>query len=276
MDRSYAPRLRPNDHWVHPGGRTALGWLLALVGGAGLAQEGPSVTPYRPTVSAPAALSAPGWVEIETGLQRSRAGGASQRDNLNYALKYAFSEDWGLRLQGEGWVHEQPGPGHRGLGDSSLVLKHRHSLDEDAALGLELSLKLPTARRGLGSGRRDAGLLGIYSLDFGEGRVWHTDVNLGLTQLGRLETKQGHWQRAWAVDLARQLGPDWTVAAELSGLGQRGTRSTHRGLLAASYALSPSVVIDFGSSRGLNRISGGWAVFAGLTFLAGRIDTPSP
>ncbi|MBL0719325.1 transporter [Piscinibacter sp. Jin2] len=273
MDRPHPPGLRPL------GPATAgLALLLAGVADGAAAQDGPSVTPYRPSVSAPAALSAPGWLEVEVGVQRSRADDPRRRDNLNHALKYAFNADWGLRLQGEAWLRETAADGRRreGLGDSSLMLKHHHGLDDDSALGLELAVKLPTARRGLGSGRRDVGLLGIYSLDFGSDRAWHTDLNLGATRLGRPEDGQGRWQRVWAAGLSRQLDPRWGLTLELSGSQQRGSRSTQLGLLAASYALRPGLAFDVGVSRGLNSVSGGWSVFAGLTFLAGRLDGGSP
>ena len=37
----------------------------------------PSVTAYRPTVSDPAALSAPGWFELETGISSVRGADAT-------------------------------------------------------------------------------------------------------------------------------------------------------------------------------------------------------
>ena len=69
------------------------GSLPALAAGS----EGtPSVTPYRPSVSTPAALSAPGWLEVEVGALRARGSEDSRRDSLPYSLKLAFSEDWGF------------------------------------------------------------------------------------------------------------------------------------------------------------------------------------
>src|SRR5690349_17980857 len=66
----------------------------------------PSVTPYRPSVSTPAALSAPGWLEIEGGALFARGTGDTRRDSLPYTLKLAFSPDWGVRLGGEAWVRQ--------------------------------------------------------------------------------------------------------------------------------------------------------------------------
>jgi hypothetical protein len=53
------------------------GWTNAF------ADDSPSVTPYRPSVSTPAALSAPDWLEIEAGGQSSRGDDPARRQNLN-------------------------------------------------------------------------------------------------------------------------------------------------------------------------------------------------
>ena len=145
------------------------------------ADDAPTVTPYRPSVSAPAQLSAPGWLEVEMGLQRSRADDPQRRDTLPYALKLAFTPDWGIRVQGDAIVRERAADGSslRGAGDTSVVLKRRFAVDDASAFGLEAGVKFPTARTGMGSGHTDAGLTGIYSSDFAP--KWHVDVNLSAT-----------------------------------------------------------------------------------------------
>ena len=137
--------------------------LLLACSFAAHADDAPTVTPYRPSVSAPAQLSAPGWLEVEMGLQRSRADEPKRRDTLPYALKLAFTPDWGIRLQGDAIVREQTadGSGLRGAGDTSVVLKRRFAVDDASAFGLEFGVKFATARNGLGSGHTDAGVTGI-------------------------------------------------------------------------------------------------------------------
>src|SRR6476660_6387091 len=78
-----------------------------------------SVTPYRPSVSTPAALSAPGWLEVEAGVQRSRADDPQRRDTLPYTLKLAFTPDWGIRIGGDAIVRQLNADGSRvsGAGD---------------------------------------------------------------------------------------------------------------------------------------------------------------
>jgi hypothetical protein len=245
---------------------------LALCAGA-WADEAPSVTPYRPSVSTPAALSAPGWLEVEAGVQHIRAKDDPQRrDSLPYTLKRAFTPDWGIRLGGDAWVRETAADGGRlsGGGDTSLVLKRRFAVDDASAFGLELGAKLPTARSGLGSGHTDWGVNGIYSADFAG--AWHTDLNLNATHLGGAQDDGlSRWQQGWAASLSRSLSEQWGVTGELSGTRQRGTDNTSQLLVAASYALSRRIALDAGASKGLNRASGDWSVFTGVTFLAWRI-----
>jgi hypothetical protein len=244
---------------------------LALCAGA-WADEAPGVTPYRPSVSTPAALSAPGWLEIEAGVQHSRAkDDPLRRDSLPYTLKLAFTPDWGVRVGGDAWVRETATNGSRlsGSGDTWLVLKRRFAVDDASAFGAELGTKFPTARDGLGSGEHDWGVNGIYSADFAGS--WHTDINLNATRLGGTPAGVSRWQQGWAASLSRSVSDQWGVTGELSGTRQRGTDSTSQVLVAASYALSRRVALDAGASKGLNRASGDWSVFTGVTFLAWQI-----
>jgi hypothetical protein len=243
--------------------------LLACMGAQ--ADEEPSVTPYRPTVSTPAALSAPGWLEVEAGVQGSHAEDPRRRDSVPYTLKLAFTPDWGIRVGGDAFVHQVGADDttQRGIGDTSVVLKRRFAVNDASAFGLEAAVKFPTARTGIGSGHADAGLNGIYSSDFAE--KWHVDVNLTATHLGGTPASESAWQKAWAAAFSRTLNEQWTAQAELSGTQRNGADRTSQGLVAASYAVSRAVVVDAGVSKGFNTASGGWSVFSGITFLAARV-----
>jgi hypothetical protein len=238
---------------------------------AARADDSPTVTPYRPSVSTPAALSAPGWLEVEAGVQNSRADDPTRRASLPYTLKLAFTPDWGIRIGGDAIVDQvgADGSGLRGGGDTTAVLKRRFAIDEASAFGLELGAKLPTARAGLGSGHSDAGVNGIYSSDITED--WHTDINLLGTHIGGVGAGVSHWQKSWAAALSRNLTGQWGVVGELSGTQQTGVARTTQGLVAASYALARAVTLDIGVSRGLSTASGGWSVFSGITFLAAHL-----
>lgn len=252
------------------------GWLiasgLAVTASVATAQDAsPVVTPYRPSVSTPAALSAPGWLEMEAGVQSAQAVDPVRRESLPYTLKLAFTPDWGIRIGGDALVHQRSASGSsvRGGGDTTVVLKHRFAVDDASAFGLELGVKVPTARSGLGSGHADAGLNGIYSADFAGN--WHADLNLTATHVGGVDRGIGTWQNGWATALSRNLNEKWGIVGEWSGTRQAGIGNTSQALVATSCSVSPAITFDVGVSKGLTVASGGWSVFSGVTFLVARL-----
>lgn len=244
--------------------------LSGARGGAAESAEGPSVTPYRPSVSTPAALSAPGWLELEIGGLHAHGASQSRRDSLPYTLKLAFSEDWGVRLGGEGWVRQRDEAGGRlsGGGDTNVVVKRRFGVDSTSAFGLEAGATIPTARTGLGTGKSDYSVNGIYSADIDR---YHTDLNIVMTRAGQVEPGVSRSQWLWAASLSRALTDRWGVVGELSGTRQAGTDHTAQILAAASYSVSPSLALDAGLSRSLRSGAPSWSAFAGLTVLIGRL-----
>lgn len=237
--------------------------LAAVLAGPALADEAaPPVAPYRPSVSSPAALPAPGQLEMELGGLRSRDDG-TRRASLPLLLKLAFNEDWGVLLGGEAWISERaPGEDRRrGAGDLTATLKRALRLDEATVLGLEVSAKAPTARAGLGSGKSDYGVNGIYSRDFGP---LHLDANLNLLRLGRVDEGEGRVQKGASASFSLPVAERWGATAELSGTQRRGAGTTAQLLLAAAYTPHPRLAFDFGVAKGLNPRSQDWSLFAGV------------
>lgn len=232
----------------------------------------PSTTPYRPSVSTPAALSAPGWLEIEAGLEHDRIG-AARRDSVPFTFKLAFTPDWGVRVGGEAAVRQSPAgqPSTSGFGDTSVVLKRRFAIDDAQAAGLEAGVTVPTARHGIGSGsgKADVAINAIYSADFAG--AWHTDLNLVTTRLGQTDPGTARTQVLWAAALSRALDERWGVVGELSGTHQRGAPGTSQFLVAASCNVSKRLTFDAGAARSLRSGPPVWSAFTGLTWLAARL-----
>jgi hypothetical protein len=234
------------------------------------AEEPPSVTPYRPSVSTPATLSAPGWLEFEAGGLSVRADGAVRRDSLPYTVKLAFDPDWGVRVSGEAWVSRTDASDQRssGLGDSSLVVKRRFAVDEAQAFGLELGVSLPTGAAAVGDATAAWSVNGIYSADLG---VLHTDLNLAATRIGAPDAGVSRLQKLWAASLSGPLGPRWGLLGELSGTGQHGASATSQLLVAATYNASRRLVLDGGFARSLRSDNAQTSIFIGLTALGPRL-----
>ena len=246
--------------------------VFAIVSQAALAADDaePSTTPYRPSVSTPAALSAPGWLEIETGFEHDHGAAGSRRDSVPTTFKLAFSPDWGIRIGHEAWVRQGDDSGHAsGIGDTSVVLKRRFAVDEQA-FGLEAGVTMPTGRRGIGSGsgKADYAVNAIYSADFGD---WHTDLNLVGTRLGQTDPGVSRGQLLWAASLSRALNDQWGVVGEFSGTHQRGAESTRQFLFAASCNVDKRLTLDAGAARSLRSGAPVWSAFTGFTWLAARL-----
>ncbi len=240
--------------------------------GEELPTDPPAVTPYRPSVSTPAALSAPGWLEAEAGLLRVGNPGVNLRESFPYSLKLAFSADWGIRVGGEALVRGTNAQDESvtGFGDTSLVLKRRFAMNDHSAFGLELGGSFPTAHAelGSGSGGTDVSVNGIYSADIG---VLHTDVNLLVTRLARVATDESQVQTLYAAALSGNLNARWGIVGELSGTHQHGADPTAQGLCAASYSAKRTIIFDGGVAKGFLSGASPWSVFLGVTALAGRV-----
>lgn len=249
-------------------------WALALLTSclAHADQEEPSATPFRPTVTSGANLSAPGWLELEFGGQRLGGNAADQRNSWPYLLKYSLNDRFALLLGGDAYVNVAPAqaPPFSGRGDTSLTLKYRApDAVEGSSFGLEATVKLPTALDGIGSGQRDYSLKGIFGIDLPH--AFHLDTNLMATRLGGVAVDQGNYQWTWAAAVSRQIGDAWTLAGDISGTNQRGAPSTAQFLSSVSYAVNKRLVIDGGFAVGLNSDTPKFTLFTGLTVLLGKV-----
>lgn len=185
-------------------------------------------------------------------------------------MKLAFSEDWGIRIGGDGWVRQRDEDGSRisGGGDTGVVLKRRFSIDTNTAFGLEAGATIPTAKSGLGSGKSDYSINGIFSADISD---YHTDINIVATRVGLVDPGVSRTQYLWAASLSRALNDQWGIVGEFSGTQQSGTDRTAQFLAAVSYNVSPALTLDAGMSRRLTSVGPRWTGFAGLTFLAAKL-----
>jgi hypothetical protein len=228
------------------------------------AQDGPPITPYRPSVSSPAQLPAPGQLEMELGLLGSKSD-EGRRNSLPLTFKLAFNPEWGVVLGGEALVSAPDGNGGRarGLGDTLLVLKRAFIIDDATAFGLELGAKLPTAKDSIGSGKADYDVNGIFSRDLGS---VHMDTNLNFTRLGAYEPGSGRTQTGLSASFSTPVSEQWGLTWEWSGTRRRRADSTAQALLAASYSPGKRLTIDAGLAHGLNRATPDWSFFTGLVF----------
>ena len=247
------------------------GWAVALTllaGEARAAGEGfEPIAPYRPSVSSPAQLPAPGQVEFEFGGLQQRSDGARRR-STPYLFKLAFTNEWGLLIGGEArvWQRELALPQSdraQGLGDTTLTLKRAWIVDDASAFGVELGVKLPTANDTIGSGKTDWSLNTIYSRDFGS---VHMDANLNALRLGLADAGTSRTQLGASVSLSTALSEHWGITGELSGTRRSGAEHGTQVLTALTWSPSKLLTIDMGLARAVRPSPATTSLFAGLVF----------
>lgn len=236
------------------------------------AEEKPLVTPYRQTVFNPAALSPPGWLEVETGWNNSQTADNTSHSRFSYTLKFAFTEKMGVLLGGDAFVDQTDLTGRRlsGSGDTFYLLKHKRTLSEEnnSAFGMEYGFKAPTAKNGLGSGKTDHLLNGIYSTKLSGNTL---DLNLNLTTLGNAQVGESRRQWGWSTTWSRPLNDTWGVATGLFGYTRQGTDPNSQILGTVSYAMNRRIAWDAGFAAGISPAAPKWSVFAGVSMLAGKL-----
>jgi hypothetical protein len=226
-------------------------------------------TPYRPTVSNPAYLPVPNYLEVEMGWQSLKAKSTERhRHSIPYLLKYAFTDRIGVLLRGSPVVVEDRAgrPTQTGFGDTTGLIKLVHPLNTimPSALGLEGGIKFPSAPRTVGTGRTDFLANGIYSIAFGQ---FGLDLNLLYTRLGGALGAQGENELGWVTTASYSVTDRVSVAGEFFGSHREGVRPFLQYLSALSYAITPRVVGDAGVAVGLTGASQEWTLFTGLTIL---------
>lgn len=224
-----------------------------------------TVTPYRPTVSNPAELSALRHLEVEFGAQSNQPGMETERNSLPFLLKYPFADQWGLLVAGEAWIKSRNlDETISGFGNTSVLLKHYYPINPTLAVGFEAGAVLPSARQSLGQGRTD--YLGnlIVSQDISDLRI---DINAGVTRKGFKEEDLDRYRYNWAIAVSHPLTERWGIAGEFSGVLAKQQKPTSQFLASLNYLMTPQLMLDFGGTVGMTTITDDYGVFAGFTLL---------
>ena len=235
--------------------------------------------PERPTVATHAYTVAPGWIEIEAGAQRQKAGALADRLAVPVVVKIGLGERFQLGLA-PGWQREAQGGGaEAGITDVLVAVKWR--LTEDApvvgAFAIQPALSFPTgsADSGRGSGEAAFNVLLISSHRFGPVSL---DVNAGYTRLGGESASAPRDSTVWAVAAALPIAGRVGWAAEV--YGYPGTSGPNGGppvvalLTGPNVTVRQSLVLDAGAIFDIEGF-GGTSVYVGLTWNIGRLWRPA-
>jgi hypothetical protein len=233
-----------------------------------------AVQPERPTVATHAGTVAPGWVELEAGVERDRLDGAHALLTPT-VLKFGIAPRVQLELL-ESFVHlSGTHPDHSGIGDVSAALKWR-VLEHAPIVGdfaLQPSLKLPagSAIHGTGTGTTDVGLLLISSHAFGP---YALDINAGYVRRSGDGSQAPRDATLWTVSGGGPVAGALGWVAEIFGYpgtsGPAGQRGTAAFLTGPTVEIRRWLVLDAGA---IVPFTGPQphALYAGLTWNIGRL-----
>ncbi len=256
-------------------------WSMIVLGmvlswGVTLAEE-PQATPYRPTVSNPAQLPVPGYLELEMGWQTLRPKDReAHTHNVPYLFKFAFNDRIGVLVGGDAIVVNDPqdASSTAGFGDLTPVLKLHFPVgpESSSAFGLETGVKIPTASSTIGNQQTDYMITGIYSVGLAPVglNIVSVDLNLGYTRLGGTPGGAGKDLVSAQASVNISLTDRLSVAGELAGSTRRSIKPFSQLLTSASYFLKPGIVADAGMAFGLNGASQEWTAFTGVTVIVGN------
>lgn len=232
---------------------TFLAVLLGLLASVARAQEPArdphAVQPERPTVATHAYEVAPGWVEVEAGLEFDRYANRTSGGSAPVVVKMGLAPRLQFDLVGS---VVRPASGDAvGVGDLAVALKWR--LAERAPVvgdfALIPSLKLPTAptASGLGTGTTDVGLVLVSSHQFGAVEM---DLNVGMTTRSGPDSLAPRSSSVWTASFGGPVveGLGWTM--ELYGYpatsGRAGASSIVALLGGPTLLVKPWLAFDAG------------------------------
>ena len=233
--------------------------------------------PERPTVATHAFVIAPGYVEIEAGLQRTPLGGGVSQLSTSPLVKIGLAKDLQLDIA-PSWVRTS-GDGNTtsGIGDTTVGVKWHvvDGLPVIGTLGLQGTLTLPSGSysEGTGTGTTGANFLVISSHNVHGVAV---DINVGYTR------RSGNGEQAPKSSTVWTLSSGWPVSGpvgfslELFGYpatsGPAGGEAQVGLLFGPTWTVVPSVVLDAGAILNVRGLQG-TSVYAGITWNVGKAWT---
>lgn len=232
-----------------------------------------AVQPERPTVATHAHTVAPGYVEVETGVQGNRVDAGRRAYGVPTVLKVGLSSHTQLNL---GTTALLTGAGQQGgVGDVSVGVKWR-LLDGNSLLGdfaLLPAIKFPTGSvtKGTGTGTTDIGLTAIASYAISGVAV---DLNAAYTRVGVRGEQSGADAALWTASFGLPVAGRLSWVAELFGVPRIDGASPPpltAFLTGPSFLMSPALNLDVGVIAPIHGDSPN-AIYMGLVWNLGTFS----
>lgn len=242
----------------------------------------PEANPARPTITNPAHIPPPGYLQFEQGLLQANDSPSLRRQFSGVqTTKLSFSH----YVMGQ--ISSQP------IARSALSTTESSSDTGDLILGGQVLFddknegRSRTPTIALAYNRRirtgtspdlDIGSFSENILLLGSGTLYgiHYDTNFVVAEQSDGRVRRAQYGKT--LSLTRQFTPRWAVTGEIwhftqplvssTRSGADSPRSNAAGVLAnVGLTLRPNLVLDAGMLRGLTPTSTAWQSFAGITYL---------
>jgi hypothetical protein len=234
------------------------------------AEDAPAANPGRPTVSTPATLTSPEYLQFEVGgIGAEKSGGFANRFSLEAVAKLSLNRRFELIAAAEPFAVADIGESTRtSTGDFfagvQALVHHGEGLHPSVAVSYFRRLYSGSAPDfDIGSSRQSALLL--VSFDAGK---FHVDTNGFVNEQISDSGAVHRAQFGQTLSISHPLIANTGLTGELWHFTQPFDRANAAGLLIApTYNVSRWLVIDVGFNRGLTATSTRWEIFAGFTYL---------
>jgi outer membrane putative beta-barrel porin/alpha-amylase len=245
--------------------------LFVARGSAQEPRDPRAVQPERPTVATHAGTVAPGWLEIETGVERDRFG----RSPATLSTPTVFKLGLAARAQVSILATTLHAGSTTSFGDLAAGLKWR-VLEDAIVLGdfaFQPLVKVPTGDRntGAGTGTTDLSVLAISSHALGSVAM---DINVGYTRRGGDGSRAPRDASLWTISFGGPIVSGLGWVGECYGYpgtsGPSGQAPIVAVLAGPTFLVRPWLALDAGF---IARISGPQprALYAGTVYNVGRM-----
>jgi hypothetical protein len=233
-----------------------------------------AVQPERPTVATHAHTVAPGYVELETGIEGDRYEAGARSWSAPIVAKIGIASHVQVNLFTTAFSRTPTLAQDRGFGDVGLGVKWRlldgHPLLGDVAILPALKLPTGSADHRTGTGTTDASVTLISSHSFGTVAM---DLNAAYTRVGATGVTPASGAALWTASFGANVTERFAWVAELFGaptIDGSGAPSSVELLTGPTYLVSPALNLDLGL---ITPIRGDHpnALYAGVTWNLGAL-----
>ena len=248
--------------------------VLSLQATSGAAADEQPICADRPGKATSPCTVPPGHWQIETGIADwTLQKGGGERDTAlllgETTVKHAVTDRGDIEVDVTPWQRvTSTGVGARGIGDLNLIYKQRLTAEQAPVQVSALPfVKAPTAKRALGNGKWETGLLiplgwsirkSPLSIGLTPEVDWAADADGRGHHAAMVQVASLGWQASNTLNLSAEIWRAWDW--DPSGTTKQASADA-----AAAYLLTNDLQIDAGANIGLNRATPDVELYAGMS-----------